>query len=1290
METQGVYVKNRFRRLLMPLFFLAGSFCFAQSQPPVFKNISTKDGLSHSSVNYILQDHNGFMWFATYNGLNKYDGRTFKVYQKNPLDKTSISSNDIFFIFEDHAGNLWIVNSATGLDKFNPTTEAFENFSHNPADPKSISSNDLYYVTEDSYGNIWACAGNTLNLYVQPSKNGSKTGSFEKFRLPGSSSQLSLVYEESRDRFLLFSDYLYYFDPHQKKITSTGVRLANSVVTSVIKDDKGNLLIGTVLHGVLKLEYDPSANSYRRVDAGKINVAPGKRCRLFLDHNNDLWIGTEGGLYRYTFKTAKTEHFQPDVLQNGTISDNTIYSIYEDRTGVLWVGTFSKGLDKYDFYHKPFLHFKKIPLKENSLNGNVISSIYGINRYELWVGMDVGGGIDRFLFSDAQEPRVIHYTHDPANPNSIGGNSTLCLVQRKNGEVWAGISGGIVTQIKPEIPFSGKKPEIKNFVFEKWTFSIFEDSEGTLWGGTWDTGLWRYNDQTGEFDFFIPDSANENSICDKIIWSIGEDQYKNIWIGGHAQGISILTADQKRKPEPKFINYRNIENDTLSISNNTINAFCQAHDGNFWICTAGGLNRVLNYNKMTGTYDQFPELRFDSYHISDGLPSEGIVGIVEDNKGYIWTSTNAGISKMDPKTAEFTNYNQAHGLQSNEFWHNAYFKNADGMIFFGGENGFNAFYPEKIVSNPFLPKVVITDLLLFNKSVKVGEVINKQEVLKEHINKAMEIVLSYKNNIITFQFAALHYAQPSLNQYAYYLEGFEDNWNYAGNQRYATYTNLDPGKYTFRVKATNNDGIWSDQEVALRVIIVPPWWDTLFMKLAILVILSLIVLGIFRIRLKILRHQKGMLQETVNMRTEELQEANTLLEEKQEEIMIQNEELLRHRNHLEELIMERTRQLEKALHKAEESDKLKSSFLANMSHEIRTPMNAILGFSSLLKEKHFTEEEREGFIKTINQNGETLMVLIDDILDISMIESDQLLMKPQDVRVNSIMTELEEFWQIKNDKGLIIEFTNSKEKELILHIDPVRFQQVLNNLLSNAMKYTDEGYIRFGYEVHDDYILFFVADSGVGIDPKYHNSIFDHFFKIESDSGKVYRGTGIGLAICKKIAGLWKGRIWLESEPSTGSTFYFTIPFAHQARLGREQKDKDEPAPSFSLENFFYVIAEDEPANYEILVRMLRLPKEKHFWGKNGKEAVEFIEKQDNHYYTLVLMDIKMPVMNGYDALKHIKEINSSIPVIAVTAYALQHEEKEILAKGFDGYMSKPVKAEKLKEIISRIQMKRA
>ncbi len=582
MKLQDLNNRYLFSILLVLLFNLSGNICSAQYQQPFFDHITTQDGLSQSTVNQIIQDDDGFLWFATNNGLNKYDGYSFKVYQKNTKDKTSISSNDVFGLFKDNKGYLWILNGNDGLDRFDPKTETFENFIHDPANPESISSNDIYQVTQDSKGNIWICAGNALNLFVPPDKSKNKRARFVKYMNPDSSSTINWIFENSKGQLLVFSDYLYNFDPITKKMVNTGVRIDNPAVTSIIEDSQGNMLISTVLTGIKKLEYNKITNTYRMADPGKLNVAPNQRTRFCLDHNNHIWLATEvNGLYLYKPETDELENFRHDEFDNNTISDNTIYSLCEDNTGVLWIGTFSNGLDKYDFYRKQFQHFRKIPNKKNSLNKNVVSSIHGIDPNELWVGLDVGGGVDRILFTGNQEPRFIHYLNNPKDQNTIGTSSALCLVQRKNGEVWVGCAGGMISKIRPETPFTGRKPVIKNYQFVRWTFAIYEDSDDILWGGTWDGGIWRYDDKTDKFDFFQADTSKKYSLGDNIIWSIGEDRHKNIWIGGHGKGISVLTADEKKKLSPKFIQFSLEKNNPKSLSNNTINAFCQAQDGNF-------------------------------------------------------------------------------------------------------------------------------------------------------------------------------------------------------------------------------------------------------------------------------------------------------------------------------------------------------------------------------------------------------------------------------------------------------------------------------------------------------------------------------------------------------------------------------------------------------------------------------------------------------------------------------------------------------------------------------------
>jgi signal transduction histidine kinase/ligand-binding sensor domain-containing protein len=1164
-------IKSHYRHLPTLTFFifhLLVSISSAQFQKPVFEHITTREGLSQSTVNHILQDRNGFLWFATNDGLNKYDAYSFKVYRNNTKERTSLSSNDITFLMEDNKGYIWIVNgSRTGLDRFDPESETFENFKHDPSNPESLSSNRIYQISQDSKGNIWICTENALNLFIPPEEITNEKARFEHYRYTGSSAPITWVFENSNGQLLLFSAYLYLFDPLKKEIVNTGIWIGN-FVRSVIEDDNADILIGTTYDGIIKLEYDERTKTFRKGDPGKLNVTPGNRNYLLRDHNNHIWIGTElKGLYQYIPETDMLLHYEPDELDYSTINDNTVFSLYEDNTGVLWIGTFSYGLNKIDFYRNQFIHYRKIPYKKNSLGGNVISSIHGLNPNELWVGLDVGGGVNRILFSGDQEPKFIHYLHDPKDPNTIGGNSTLCLVHRKNGEVWVGSGNGMISRIRPEQAFSGQKPVIINYQFDRWTFAIFEDSEGILWGGTWEAGLWRYNDKMDKFDFFIPDPSNKYSIGDDIIWSIGEDQHKNIWIGGHGNGISVLTADEKRKPSPKFKHLSNEKNNPESISNNTINAFCKAHDGTLWICTAGGLNKVVNHGKITGTFKNFPEIAFKSYHASDGLPAEGVVGIVEDNKGFIWLSSANGISKMNPQSEEFINFNENHGLQSNEFWHNAYFKNADGRIFFGGQNGFNAFYPDKIVPNPFSPKVVITELLLFNKMVKVGDTINNQVVLKEPIHRTREIILSYKNNIITFQFAALHFAQPSLNRYAYYLEGFEDDWNSVGNKREASYTNLNPGIYTFMVKASNNDGIWNEIGITLRITIRPPWWNTSLFKISIIIFILGIALGFYFYRINLLEKQKKILEDLVKQRTKEIEEkntvltnqaeelnkSNTVLEERQLFIEEQTEELLAQNEYLQiandqslkeqAMIKQQAQDLEETNQKLTVLNATKDKLFSIIAHDLKNPFNSILSFSEILmnKFKDLAEDKKLKFIHAIFDSSHRVYDLLENLLQWARSQTGNIQYMPEAFNLDEVIDA--NYDLVKNmldEKEITI--TKGSTDNIIVFADRNMINTVIRNLLSNAIKYTEKGTISVDIVLNGDYAEVNVTDSGTGISEAKMATLFEIEQNKSSAGTRNEKGSGLGLLICRDFVQINKGEITVKSTQGMGTTFTFTVP----------------------------------------------------------------------------------------------------------------------------------------------------
>lgn len=865
------------------IFLMANqNISFSQRTNVAFDKVTIQDGLSQSTVNYIMQDRHGFLWFATYGGLNKYDGYSFTVYQYDESDTTSLGNNNSEVLFEDRDGFIWVVNNGNdGLERFDPESGKFQRIRHNPGDPNSISSNTVHHVMQDKEGNIWVSADNTLNMVIQENGDREAKVRFQRFTHPPEY-QFTRAYEDSKGNLLLMGSSLFYFD-RETKTTQRSIPLPAARVISYAEDKNGDLIVGTFGQGVFKLDWDEASSSYRLGDNSRINPAPTNRSSVAIDDFGMLWIGTETrGLFRYNPETDERVNFLPDRLNPNAISDGNVFSLLVDRSGVLWVGTYSQGLNKADLYRKDFAHFTSIPGNKNSMSGNTISGLSSNNAGELWVGTRDGEGISRFVFNENQEPTVYRYLNNPNDPNNILDISCLSLLQRRNGEVWIG-SQGYVTKLVPEPAGSGRSPQVTRYRKGEWTFTLFEDSEGTLWGGTWDGGLWRFNEETQEFTNYMNNPNNPNSLCDNIVWSVGEDKHGNLWVGGHSNGLSILPKSERDKPNPQFINFEYNKNDPKSLSNNTINAIYSDPSGTMWLSTGRGLNKMVDRNNVLENLDQNSSLEFEKFFLQDGLPADGILGVVEDKSGNLWMSSTGGISKFNVADTTFTNYSESDGLQSNEFRENAYFINSEGRIFFGGPNGFNAFYPENITANPFLPNVVLTDLQILNKSVRPGQEINGEVIISKPIHMTPSISLSHKNNVIVLNYAALHYAKPSSNKYAYFLEDFDEDWNYTTN-RSATYTNLDPGTYTFRVKATNNDGVWNEEGTSLIIEIRPPWWATIWFRLLILVLITGIVYRYITFKTKRLKENQRTLELKVKEATDKVSAQNSKLQEAQTQL----------------------------------------------------------------------------------------------------------------------------------------------------------------------------------------------------------------------------------------------------------------------------------------------------------------------------------------------------------------------------------------------------------------------
>ncbi len=837
------------------ILFIIGisNIFFAQTNETKFEHISIEQGLSQSSVFSICQDNQGFLWFGTLDGLDKYDGYKFIVYKSDPQDSTTLGDNTVFKIYEDREGMLWVGTLGGGLNKFDKATEKFTRYTFDSKDTNSISNNNIRAIFEDSEGNLWVGTNNGLN------KLNRKSGKFTRYlhnpKNPNSISNnyVWTIYESpSKPGILWIGTYdgLNKYNIHTGRFTvyknrpNDSFSLSNNYVWSIIQGYSGYLWVGTN-YGLDK--FNPTTGKFVRYihDPSNPNsISFNNVWSLCKDNKGEILVGTlGGGLNKIVWQRKnnnehiKFTHYLHNSENPFSLSQNYVWSIYEDRTGVLWIGT-DIGLNKLDPEKEKFIHYSSTPYNPHSLSNNEVTAIYKDHLGILWIG--TRNGLNKF---NPTTKKFVHFKSNTKNPFSISNNYIRSIYEDKEGYLWIGTNGGGLNKyirdknifIHYEFGNSPKGLSNSNVT------SILEDQNGNLWLGTL-AGLDRLNPKTGNIEVFIHKPGNLNSLSHDYVYTIYMDKTHKFWIGTLGGGL-----DRFDPRTGKFFHYTENPKDTTSLSNNNVWCIYQDSRGTLWIGTNNGLDK---FNQSKGTFTHYSE--------QNGLINNVIYGILEDKHGNLWLSSNKGLSKFNPVSGKIRNYSTSDGLQSDQFNGNAYFEDSKGEMYFGGINGFNMFYPDSIKDNPYKPPIVITDFQIFNQSVKIG----KDSPLHKSISETKTIILPYSDNVFSFEFAALHYSSPESNQYAYKMEGFDRNWVYSGTRRYVTYTNLDPGKYVFKVIGSNNDGVWNKQGVSINIIIDPPFWRTWwFLSLFTIFILSIIgsiiyirinnLLAIERLRLKI-------------------------------------------------------------------------------------------------------------------------------------------------------------------------------------------------------------------------------------------------------------------------------------------------------------------------------------------------------------------------------------------------------------------------------------------------------
>jgi signal transduction histidine kinase/ligand-binding sensor domain-containing protein len=885
-----------------------------------------EQGLSNNIVWSILQDSRGFMWFGTIDGLNRYDGYEAKVFRYDPEDPNSLSTNPLRVVYEDQAGNLWIGTSGGGLNRYDPETEQFTRYQHDPDHPHTLSGNDVRSIYEDQTGALWigTTAGlNRLNLSEiersDPEMENGQAPRFTRFKHdPDDPQSLSHDFVQSviqdREGFLWIGTWGGGLDrldlqtedgqaarfTHYRHAPDNPASLSNNFVWVVVEDEMGNLWVGTNA-GLNKLDRESEAEGQARFvrfqhDPNDPSSLSDDTIRsVYEDQAGNLWVGTfEGGLNWLDRGAGTFVRYQHDPTDSHSLSDNDVISIQEDRAGTLWIGTAGGGVNVVDANRKPFAHFHHNLGAPHSLSSNAVRAIHEDRSGVLWIGTE-GGGLNQF---DRDRGTFVHYRHDPDNPRSLSDNFVWSIAEDPAGVLWIGTEAGGLNRLDPQSvsqPGAGHFDHYRHDPADPSSLggdsvrSALVDQSGDVWLGTRGNGLDRFDPESETFTHYRHAPNDPGSLSNNAVRVLYQDSGGNLWIGTIGGGL-----DRFDRATQTFSHYQHDPSDSSSLSDNSVRAILEDRAGNLWVGTwGGGLNKL---DRTHGTFTHYSE--------KNGLANNVIWGMLEDNVPpedggpSLWISTNQGLSRFDLEAETFRNYDAADGLQSNSFY-SAQDKGSNGVLYFGGANGFNAFNPAELRDNPHPPSVVLVDFQLGNRPVPIGG----DSVLQKSIVETDDLVLSHKDRIITFKFAALNYSSPEKNRFRYILEGFDDTWTEVGSERrLATYTNLDPGEYMFRVVGSNNDGVWNELGTALRITITPPWWGTTwFRALALLLVVGLVAGG-YSWRVRNIRARSRELEKEVAAKTRDLQVANTRLSQEIVEHEAAEDRLRRARDELGTLL----------------------------------------------------------------------------------------------------------------------------------------------------------------------------------------------------------------------------------------------------------------------------------------------------------------------------------------------------------------------------------------------------
>ncbi|MEN8188718.1 MAG: two-component regulator propeller domain-containing protein [Thermodesulfobacteriota bacterium] len=1206
-----------------------------------FSRLTTESGLSNDNVQGIVQDDLGFMWFATLDGLNRYDGYDFKVFRHDPDDPLSLSGNQLRKLYRDKSGYLWVATWSDGLNKYLPETETFLHYQHDPDNPDSLSHNAISGMLEDRAGVFWiGTRGGGLNRF-DPA-----TGKFTHYRHnPDDPSSLShdfvMAVLEDRRGDLWVSTYGGLNKLNIASGTFTRYRhdpasphsLSNNATFGLYEDHAGVLWIASE-NGLNRFNHQTETfSSYKHDPDNPVSMGCNFIASVLEDRLDNFWVFTYGcGLNHFDRENETFTRFEHDPADPASMGHNKIFTSYLDREGNLWMGTYGGGVTYLDNNAKNFRPYQHIPEDSTSLSHNAINGIYKGRSGKIWIGTDYG--LNHF---DQKKGTFKRYYHDSNDPRSLSYDSVLAIYEDQTGTIWVGTEDGLNRFNRETETFTRyhHDPQDPQSLGGDQVYSILEDRSGKLWFGTWTEGLDMFDRETGTFSHFQHQPDNPESISHNGIVALHEDSSGVLWVGTYGGGLNRFNRESST-----FQRYQHDPDDPGSLSNNLVFSIYEDKTGSLWFATGGGLNKLDSKQE-----------RFTHYTVKDGLPNDVVYGILGDNRANLWLSTNQGLSRFNPRSEEFKNYDKSDGLQGNQFNLAASGQSDDGLMVFGGPSGLTVFYPEQVTDNPSPPPVVITNFLLANQPVSPGD----ESPLKKSILETEHLTLSYLDQVFSFEFTALNYQSSNKNRYRYTMEGFTKKWTEVGSdRRFVTYTNLDPGEYIFRVTGANNDGVWNDEGDSLKVTIIPPWWTAWWAYVLYFGMITFLILSLMQYR-------------TIALR--------------------------RKREELEQLVARRTRELVALKEEAEAADQAKSLFLAHMSHELRTPLTVILGYSELLSMDSDATSDQQEKCYAINRSGTHLLNIINDVLDIAKIEAGRVDLNLASFDLRQMLQDVHKmFMNRARSEGLYFNLQVAPDLTRNIKADEGKLLQILINLLGNAINYTQEGGFtlraRTQNKADDPTMVTLqleVEDSGPGIPEEKREQIFEPFTQVKSKSG-TKRGSGLGLTITRSYIELMEGEISVHSTVGEGSLFTVDLPVALSEETGLKGDETATPEikallPGESKRRI--LVVDDEVENRILLRNHLDKVGFEVQEAENGREALSLFEKWQPHF---IWMDLRMPEMDGYETTARIRQLpgGETVKIVALSAHLSVELQEKLLDCGCDDSLSKPYQAHALYDIMAR------